>query len=138
MKAKLAVLAAKAAALAAGAAGGKSSSMPGAVALRICPNLIEVLSKQVRKGIIVTCGTNGKTTTNNLMCSALEGKGYKVVCNKLGANMINGVATAFALAAGSDGRIDADYAAIMVTETTLLSLIVIPILMMIVQLDFLH
>jgi len=33
---------------------------------------------------------------------------------------------------------DADYAAIMVTETTLLSLIVIPILMMIVQLDFLH
>ena len=118
MKAKLAVLAAKAAALAAGAAGGKSSSMPGAVALRICPNLIEVLSKQVRKGIIVTCGTNGKTTTNNLMCSALEGKGYKVVCNKLGANMINGVATAFALAAGIDGRIDADYAAIEIDEAS--------------------
>ena len=50
------------------------------------------------------------------MCSALEGKGYKVVCNKLGANMINGVATAFALAAGSDGRIDADYAAIEIDE----------------------
>lgn len=117
-KAKLAIIAAKAAAKASSLTGGKSSSMPGAVALKICPDLIRILSSQVRKGIIITCGTNGKTTTNNLMCSALEGRGYKVICNKLGANMKNGVATAFALAAKPDGTVDADYASIEIDEAS--------------------
>ena len=66
---------------------------PGAYALKICPDLVKGLEKCVSKGIIVTCGTNGKTTTNNLMASALEAKGYKVICNKLGANMLSGIAT---------------------------------------------
>ena len=44
---------------------------------------VKGLEKCVSNGIIVTCGTNGKTTTNNLMASALEAKGYKVICNKM-------------------------------------------------------
>ena len=68
--------------------GKKTTSSPGAYALKICPDLVKGLEKCVSKGIIVTCGTNGKTTTNNLMASALEAKGYKVICNKLGANMV--------------------------------------------------
>ena len=75
--------------------GKKSSSSPGHYALKICPNLVAELGKCVRKGIVVTCGTNGKTTTNNLMATALEAKGYKVICNRLGANMLSGVATTF-------------------------------------------
>ncbi len=113
-----AIAAAKITAFLARIRGGKSSSVPGAVALKICPDLIERLSSQIKKGIICTCGTNGKTTTNNLMYSALTGAGYKVVCNNLGANMKNGVATAFALSAGLTGKIDADYAAIEVDEAS--------------------
>ena len=118
MRLILAVATAKIVAFLSKIRGGKSSSVPGAIALKICPDLIARLSSQVRKGIITVCGTNGKTTTNNLMCSALEGAGYKVVCNKLGANMKNGVATAFALSASAGGKIDADYASIEVDEAS--------------------
>ena len=118
MRLFLAVLAAKITAFLAKLKGGKSSSVPGAVALKICPDIVARLSSQVKKGIVCVCGTNGKTTTNNLLCSALEGAGNKVICNKLGANMLNGVATAFALAASVTGKIDADYASIEVDEAS--------------------
>lgn len=97
-------------------AGKKSSSSPGEYALRICPNLITDLNSHVKKGIIVTCGTNGKTTTNNLMCSALEAKGYSVLCNRLGANMLNGVATAYLQEADMLGRMSVDYACLEIDE----------------------
>ena len=35
----------------------------GKVAIKICPDILEQLSSQVRKAIFATCGTNGKTTT---------------------------------------------------------------------------
>ena len=44
----------------------------GKVAIKICPDILEQLSSQVRKAIFATCGTNGKTTTNNMLCAALE------------------------------------------------------------------
>ena len=50
-------------------AGKKATSSPGAIALKICPTLISDMNKRVRKKVIVTCGTNGKTTTNNVLCS---------------------------------------------------------------------
>ena len=39
----------------------------GKIAIKICPDILEQLSSQVRKGIFATCGTNGKTTTNNIL-----------------------------------------------------------------------
>lgn len=96
--------------------GKKSSSSPGEYALRVCPSLIKNMNGCIKKGIIVTCGTNGKTTTNNLMCSALEAKGYKVLCNRLGANMLNGIATAYLQAADIFGRVRADYACLEIDE----------------------
>ena len=32
----------------------------GKVAIKICPDILEQLSSQVRKAIFATCGTNGK------------------------------------------------------------------------------
>lgn len=96
--------------------GKKSSSSPGHYALKICPDLVRLLNKSVSKGIIVTCGTNGKTTTNNLMASALEAKGYKVICNKLGANMLSGIATTILQDMNVFGRLSADYACLEIDE----------------------
>lgn len=96
--------------------GKKSSSSPGAYALKICPDLVKDLNKCVSKGIIVTCGTNGKTTTNNLMASALEAKGYKVICNKLGANMLSGIATTVLQEMSIFGKLKADYACLEIDE----------------------
>ncbi len=99
-------------------AGKQGVTLAGKVALRIDPAILRDLSAQVRKEIFVVCGTNGKTTTNNLLCAALEAEGGKVVCNHTGSNMLPGVAAAFALAARLNGRIDADYACIEIDEAS--------------------
>ncbi|MDD7771107.1 MurT ligase domain-containing protein [Suipraeoptans intestinalis] len=90
----------------------------GKIALAICPNILAELSKQVRKDIFVVCGTNGKTTTNNLLAAALKAEGYRVICNRTGSNMLNGVAAAFVLGAGLNGKIEADYACIEIDEAS--------------------
>lgn len=99
-------------------AGKKSSSGPGKFALLLCPGLPHELQKHVRKGIIVTCGTNGKTTTNNLICSALEAKGYKVLCNRVGANMLNGIVTSIIQQMDMLGRFSVDYACLEIDEAS--------------------
>lgn len=116
MRKILAVWAAKLSAVAGRVIGKKSSSGPGTIALKICPDLIERLAENITEKIIVTCGTNGKTTTNNLLYTALTNSGYKVVCNRLGANMLSGIATAFALDCNLFGKIKADYACLEVDE----------------------
>ena len=90
----------------------------GKIALKIYPPILKELSGEVRKDIFVVCGTNGKTTTNNMLCAALEAEGQKVVCNHTGSNMLNGVVAAFVLGAGLNGHIDADYACIEADEAS--------------------
>ena len=90
----------------------------GKIALKICPDILEQLSAQVREKIYVVCGTNGKTTTNNMLCAALEKEGKKVICNHTGSNMLNGVVAAFVLGAKWNGTLDADYACIEVDEAS--------------------
>ncbi|MGN0162377.1 MAG: MurT ligase domain-containing protein [Candidatus Ornithomonoglobus sp.] len=116
MRKLLAIWAGKLLSVAGRLAGKKSSASPGAFALKICPELVNDINRIVTKKVIVTCGTNGKTTTNNLMCSALEAKGYKVLCNKLGANMLSGIATTYIQAADIFGRVKADYACLEIDE----------------------
>ncbi|MCC8137973.1 MAG: MurT ligase domain-containing protein [Clostridiales bacterium] len=113
--------------------GRQGVTFAGKVALRIDPNILKDLSAQVREKIFVVCGTNGKTTTNNLLCQAIEtertaNKGemsggsrpMRVVCNHTGSNMLDGVAAAFVLAANNDGTLDADYACIEIDEASTL------------------
>ena len=68
--------------------------------------------------VLAITGTNGKTTTNNLLCSAIEAEGEKVICNHTGSNMLNGVVSAFVLAAKWNGKLDADYACIEIDEAS--------------------
>lgn len=118
MRKLLAIWAAKLSATVGKLIGKKSSSTPGVIALKICPDLIERLSSGIKNGVIVTCGTNGKTTTNNLLNSALLKCGYTTVCNNLGANMLGGIATAFALSAGLGGKVSADWAVLEIDEAS--------------------
>lgn len=99
-------------------AGKQGVTLAGKIALRLDPSILTALAGQVREKIFVTCGTNGKTTTNNLLCSAIEAEGKKVVCNHTGSNMLNGVVSAFVLAAKWNGKLDADYACIEIDEAS--------------------
>ncbi|MBQ7902021.1 MAG: DUF1727 domain-containing protein [Clostridia bacterium] len=99
--------------------GKKGSSTPGEIALKIAPNVLRDLAKQINGGIIAVCGTNGKTTTNNLLYDLLCAKGKRVVCNNVGANMLQGVACSFISKANAWGRLNCDYAAIECDEASL-------------------
>lgn len=75
-------------------AGRSASQLPGRVALAIDKQAIANLAPKLEQGAIVVCGTNGKTTTNNVLANAVEANGSKVLCNRAGANMAAGVASA--------------------------------------------
>jgi len=98
--------------------GKQGVTMAGSAALKIDPDILRDLASQVRSDIVVVCGTNGKTTTNNLLCSMLESEGKKVVCNHTGSNMLAGVVASFVLAADLSGRLDADHACIEIDEAS--------------------
>ena len=114
----LAVWAAKAAGFACKKMGRQGVTWAGKIALKIYPPVLKELASEVKKDIFVVCGTNGKTTTNNMLCAALEAEGQKVICNHTGSNMLNGVVAAFVLGAGLNGHIKADYACIEVDEAS--------------------
>ena len=99
--------------------GKKGTSAPGSVAMKISPSLLKHLSEQITKEIILVCGTNGKTTTNNLIFSLLTDRGNTVICNNVGANMLPGVACAFISKASLFGKLRADYASIECDEASL-------------------
>lgn len=95
---------------------GNGGVLPGYLAGLIAPDILSGLSVQVRKKIIVVLGTNGKTTVSSLLCHVLEAEGNKVVINRNGANMINGIVSAFVLTADNKGCLDGDYACIEADE----------------------
>lgn len=95
---------------------GSGTTLPGAVAGRIDPHLLSRLAASVRQKTFAVMGTNGKTTTNNLLCRCLEQEGHTVICNRMGANMKSGILTAFVLAAAEGSLPDADYACLEVDE----------------------
>ena len=79
-----------------------ASQLPGRVGLAIDPNLLSELSAKLSDGAIVVCGTNGKTTTNNVLAAAVEESGATVLCNRAGANMEPGVTAALLPGRGAD------------------------------------
>lgn len=70
-----------------------AGNIPGAIALKIDPLVLVDLAKKVDP-IIVVSGTNGKTTTTNLIADCLATSGRPLVCNREGNNLQSGVVTA--------------------------------------------
>lgn len=79
-----------------------ASTLPGRVALALDPHVIGELRDKCASGTIVVCGTNGKTTTNNVLARAVRQSGATVLCNWAGANMATGVASALLPGRGAD------------------------------------
>lgn len=95
---------------------GSGVTLPGYVARIVDPDILNTMAQQIREKTIVTMGTNGKTTTNSILYHALKEEGKKVIINRTGANMMNGIISAFVLATDKHGQLDADYACIEVDE----------------------
>ena len=71
-----------------------AANFPGKLALYIDPQLIAHLKSRLNCGSVVVVGTNGKTTSTNMLANVIEASGRSVVCNRTGANLDSGVSTA--------------------------------------------
>lgn len=72
--------------------GRNSTYFPGVFALKLCPNFLKQLSKPGL--VLAVTGTNGKTTTTNLIYSIMTKLGKEPVCNLEGSNMAEGLISA--------------------------------------------
>lgn len=71
-----------------------ATSLSGKIVLNFNKSFLKTAKHFVKKGIINITGTNGKTTTSNLISDILKTNNQKIVSNFLGANMLSGIATA--------------------------------------------
>ena len=71
-----------------------AANLPGKIALAIDPSLLDELRGKCAQGSVITVGTNGKTSTNNLLADAFEAAGCTIICNRTGANLAAGITSA--------------------------------------------
>jgi UDP-N-acetylmuramyl tripeptide synthase len=99
---------------------GEGSNLPGKVAVKVFPNVLQSLVPRFGKGWILITGTNGKTTTTKISVALFREYGYRVVTNAGGANLISGILTSILLAKLYPTReFMADYAIFEIDEAVL-------------------
>ena len=93
---------------------GKGSSFPGQIVLKLFPN---VLSKiKLPKYVIAVTGSNGKTSTVELIYNILSNNGFRVAYNYEGSNQIEGVATLLLNDCSLSGKCKSDVCLLEIDE----------------------
>ncbi len=69
------------------------TNFPGKIALKFDKNILNKISKNYE--VILITGTNGKTTTTNMIYSILRNNGNNVITNSTGANLYTGIISCF-------------------------------------------
>ena len=85
---------------------GRGSSLPGKYALKICPDILGCL--ELPELSIAVTGSNGKTSTVEMIAHVLQSQGLKVAYNKEGSNQIEGVVTFLIGDATMSGKVKSD------------------------------
>ena len=85
---------------------GRGSSLSGQIALKICPGVLKRL--RLPKTIIAVTGSNGKTSTAELIARALTENGKSVGWNHEGSNQTEGIATLLLRIATFGGKVRRD------------------------------
>ncbi|MCD6318902.1 hypothetical protein J7M02_07545 [Candidatus Aerophobetes bacterium] len=67
------------------------TALPGLVAETIDKNVLKKISPHFKRGIILITGTNGKTTTANILANILRQKGWSLLRNSAGSNLKRGI-----------------------------------------------
>ena len=85
---------------------GKGSSLPGKYALKICPDVLGRV--KLPPCVIAVTGSNGKTSTVEMIAAVLRADGKTVVYNEEGSNQIEGVTTLILCNSTLGGKMTAD------------------------------
>nr|AGS51995.1 putative amino acid ligase found clustered with an amidotransferase [uncultured bacterium contig00006] len=89
---------------------GRGSSLPGRAALLLCPNILSKM--RLPATIVAVTGSNGKTSTTELILRLAQSTGRTAISNSEGSNQTEGVVTLFLKHCSLLGRVRADIAVI--------------------------
>ncbi len=95
---------------------GGGSALPGLFVEKIDRRFVPDTLAQLRYGVVLISGTNGKTTTTKMVVELLESQGLKVFTNRTGSNFIRGVAAALLGEVDTRGKLHADIAVLELDE----------------------
>lgn len=98
---------------------GSGYTYSGHVLLKLDPQILKYFLDQLKEGVILISGTNGKTTTTKIIAEVLSKNGHKVITNSSGANLLNGITSALALSASVNGKLTFDIGVLEVDEFVL-------------------
>ncbi|KIU04261.1 MurT ligase domain-containing protein [Frigoribacterium sp. MEB024] len=95
---------------------GGGSAYPGQTVLKLAPDFLTHVSSQFERGVVFVLGSNGKSTTTMMLTETLRAHGLKVFTNPTGANLPQGIASAFLREVTPFGRVRDDIGVIEVDE----------------------
>ncbi len=114
MRNKLAILTAKLTSGLLRLLGRRAGTVPGRLALKLSPRVRDSLKLKGR--LVVITGTNGKTTTANILAEVLRRSGKTVVVNSHGNNIDWGITTTLLQHANLRGEVAADFVVLETDE----------------------
>ena len=94
----------------------RGSNYAGKIAVKLMPNFITGFKKIDFNKVYFISGTNGKSTTTNLLAHTLISAGKRVACNTEGANMMGGVATTLIKNSDLFGGFNKEYLVLEIDE----------------------
>lgn len=97
----------------------RGSNYSGKIAVKLMPDFVAHFKKIDYDKVYFITGTNGKSTTTNLMAHTLRSAGKQVASNLEGANMMPGVATALIKNSTLTGKLNREYLVLEVDERSL-------------------
>lgn len=84
----------------------RGSSLPGKVALKLDKNILKKI--KLPENIIMVTGSNGKTSTTEMIYNVFKENGYNVGCNIEGSNQTEGVTTLILNSCSLTGKVKKD------------------------------
>ena len=87
----------------------RGTNISGKICTKICKNFIWHFKNIDYDKVIFITGTNGKSTTTNLIAHIIKSSGRKVATNSQGANMMGGIATVLIKNSTIHGKFKSEY-----------------------------
>ncbi|MBQ7341070.1 MAG: DUF1727 domain-containing protein [Oscillospiraceae bacterium] len=94
----------------------RGSNYAGKIAVKLMPGFVARFKGIDYHKVFFISGTNGKSTTTNLLYHTLRSAGKTVACNNEGANMMTGVATTLIKNSTLFGKLNKEYLVLEIDE----------------------